>query len=75
MDMASSHSQSSLVLRDTRVQFSSNCCSEFIQDMGFRLPWMFVAKQGAEAINVPKGYLAVYVGEAQNKRFVVSVSY
>ncbi|RVW93208.1 Auxin-responsive protein SAUR23 [Vitis vinifera] len=36
---------------------------------------MFAAKQGAEAKNVPKGYLAVYVGEAQKKRFVVPISY
>ncbi|KAL6346504.1 hypothetical protein AAG906_000122 [Vitis piasezkii] len=43
--------------------------------MGFRLPGMFAAKQGAEAKNVPKGYLAVYVGEAQKKRFVVPISY
>ena len=43
--------------------------------MGFRLPGMFTAKQGAEARNVPKGYLAVYVGETQKKRFVVPISY
>ena len=44
--------------------------------MGFRFPGMFAAKQGAEARNVPKSYLAVYVGEAQKKkRFVVPVSY
>ncbi|KAJ9704297.1 hypothetical protein PVL29_002725 [Vitis rotundifolia] len=43
--------------------------------MGFRLPGMFAAKQGAESKNVPKGYFAVYVGEAQKKRFVVPISY
>ncbi|XP_034681463.1 auxin-induced protein 15A-like [Vitis riparia] len=43
--------------------------------MGFRLPGMLTAKQGAEAKNVPKGYLAVYVGEAKKKRFVVPISY
>ena len=43
--------------------------------MVFSLPGMFAAKQGAEAKNVPKGYLAVYVGEAQKKRFVVPISY
>ena len=49
--------------------------SESIQIMGFRLPGMFTAKQGAEARNVPKGYLTVYVGETQKKRFVVPISY
>ena len=43
--------------------------------MGFRLPGIFTAEQGAEARNVPKGYLAVYVGEAQKQRFVVPISY
>ena len=43
--------------------------------MGFRLPGKFTAKQGVEARNVPKGHLAVYVGEAQKKRFMVPISY
>ena len=43
--------------------------------MGFRLPGIFTAEQGAEARNVPKGYLAVYVVEAQKQRFVVPISY
>nr|CAN65271.1 hypothetical protein VITISV_040138 [Vitis vinifera] len=30
---------------------------------------------GFESKNVPKGYFAVYVGEAQKKRFVVPISY
>ncbi|RVW36555.1 Auxin-induced protein 15A [Vitis vinifera] len=49
--------------------------SESIEVMGFGLPGMFAAKQGAESKNVPKGYFAVYVGEAQKKRFVVPISY
>ena len=43
--------------------------------MGFRFTGMFAAKHGAEGRNVPKGYMAVYVGEAQKKRFVVPISY
>ncbi|KAL6346500.1 hypothetical protein AAG906_000118 [Vitis piasezkii] len=59
-----------------RVYENSNklqtCTTEV---MGFGLPGMFAAKQGAESKNVPKGYFAVYVGEAQKKRFVVPISY
>ncbi|XP_044488163.1 auxin-induced protein X10A-like [Mangifera indica] len=55
--------------------------------MGFRLPGIVQAKKllrkpscpasqsSAVAINVPKGYLAVYVGENKRKRFVIPVSY
>lgn len=43
--------------------------------MGFLLPKMFSSKQGAGARNVPKGYLAVYVGESQKKSIVVPISY
>ncbi|MED6173471.1 hypothetical protein PIB30_059795, partial [Stylosanthes scabra] len=48
--------------------------------MGFRLPVIrrtssFSGSQGAsKSLEVPKGYLAVYVGENQ-KRFVIPVSY
>ncbi|XP_030522938.1 auxin-responsive protein SAUR21-like [Rhodamnia argentea] len=30
---------------------------------------------GREAVSVPKGYLAVYVGQRQKKRYVVPVSF
>ncbi|KAI3441253.1 uncharacterized protein J3R85_002517 [Psidium guajava] len=30
---------------------------------------------GREAVSVPKGYLAVYVGERQKKRYVVPISF
>ncbi|XP_042509444.1 auxin-responsive protein SAUR21-like [Macadamia integrifolia] len=55
--------------------------------MGIRLPGMIHAKQilrrslllanqlATTATDVPKGHLAVYVGETQKKRFVVPVSY
>ncbi|OAY52404.1 auxin-induced protein 15A [Manihot esculenta] len=54
--------------------------------MGFRLPAILRAKQilqrspanqtASAAKDVPKGYLAVYVGEKQKKRrFVIPVSY
>ncbi|OAY52388.1 auxin-induced protein 15A [Manihot esculenta] len=54
--------------------------------MGFRLPAILRAKQilqrspsanqtASVAMDVPKGYLAVYVGEKQRKRFVIPVSY
>ncbi|CAJ1978816.1 unnamed protein product [Sphenostylis stenocarpa] len=47
--------------------------------MGFRLPGMkkalFAANQvSSKAVEAPKGYLAVYVGE-EMKRFVIPVSY
>ncbi|XP_020233045.1 auxin-induced protein X10A [Cajanus cajan] len=47
--------------------------------MGFRLPGIrkasFAANQASsKAVDVPKGYLAVYVGEKM-KRFVIPISY
>ncbi|XP_068492673.1 auxin-induced protein 6B-like [Phaseolus vulgaris] len=47
--------------------------------MGFRLPGIrrssFAANQASsKAVEVPKGYLAVYVGE-KVKRFVIPISY
>ncbi|KAJ7978555.1 Auxin-induced protein-like protein [Quillaja saponaria] len=48
--------------------------------MGFRLPSIrrasFTANPSSKGIHVPKGYLAVYVGDTQKKkRFVISVEY
>lgn len=55
--------------------------------MGIRLPGVIVAKQilrrtiltgnksSSTSSNVPKGFFAVYVGEAQKKRYVVPVSF
>ena len=58
--------------------------------MGFRFPSIIQAKQilklhsllsrgqssiSATAAEVPKGHFAVYVGEAEKKRFVVPISY
>ncbi|KAI4332783.1 hypothetical protein L6164_017664 [Bauhinia variegata] len=47
--------------------------------MGFRLPGIrrasFAANQASsKSVEVPKGYLAVYVGE-EMKRFIVPISY
>ncbi|KAL2328087.1 hypothetical protein Fmac_021526 [Flemingia macrophylla] len=47
--------------------------------MGFRLPGIRKASFGAnqassKVVDVPKGYLAVYVGEKM-KRFVIPISY
>ena len=42
--------------------------------MGFRLPSIIRRAPSSKAVDVPKGYLAVYVGE-QMKRFVIPVSY
>jgi len=39
--------------------------------MGFRLPGI---RKSSKAVEVPKGYLAVYVGEKM-KRFVIPISY
>ncbi|XP_022135742.1 indole-3-acetic acid-induced protein ARG7-like [Momordica charantia] len=55
--------------------------------MGFRLPSIVHAKQslrrststgnGAspKAVDIPKGYFTVYIGEEQKKRFVIPLSY
>ncbi|XP_007041977.2 PREDICTED: auxin-responsive protein SAUR21 [Theobroma cacao] len=50
--------------------------------MGFRLPRIVSAKQSlkrtlslSETTPVPKGHFAVYVGEAEKKRFVVPISF
>ena len=41
--------------------------------MGFRLPGI-IRRTSSKGIEVPKGYLAVYVGE-EMKRFVIPISY
>jgi SAUR family protein len=57
---------------------NSSCSSKNIE-MGFRLPAAirrasFSSSQTSKVLNVPKGYLAVYIGE-QMKRFVIPTSY
>ncbi|AES89319.1 putative small auxin-up RNA [Medicago truncatula] len=42
--------------------------------MGFRLPSIIKRTSSSKTVDVPKGYLAVYVGEKM-KRFVIPVSY
>ncbi|KAK2395036.1 auxin-induced protein 15A [Trifolium repens] len=42
--------------------------------MGFRLSGIIKSKTSSSSKGVPKGYLAVYVGE-EMKRFVIPVSY
>ncbi|KAL4302269.1 hypothetical protein GQ457_10G024500 [Hibiscus cannabinus] len=50
--------------------------------MGFRLPKIVTVKpslkrtlSSSETTVVPKGHFAVYVGEAEKKRFVVPISF
>ncbi|XVE93759.1 hypothetical protein REPUB_Repub01dG0222100 [Reevesia pubescens] len=50
--------------------------------MGFRLPRIVSAKpslkrslSSSETTVVPKGHFAVYVGEAEKKRFVIPISF
>ncbi|MBA0822388.1 hypothetical protein Goarm_019193, partial [Gossypium armourianum] len=50
--------------------------------MGFRSPRIVNAKpslkrslSSSETTVIPKGHFAVYVGEAENKRFVVPLSF
>ncbi|KAJ4716670.1 Auxin-responsive protein [Melia azedarach] len=55
--------------------------------MGIRLPGFLLTKQilrqsvlttkkgASTSVAVPKGFLAVYVGETQRKRFLVPISY
>ena len=48
--------------------------------MGFRLPGIRRASFGSnhaasKALEVPRGYLAIYVGESQKKRFVIPIAY
>ncbi|XP_047321328.1 auxin-responsive protein SAUR21-like [Impatiens glandulifera] len=50
--------------------------------MGFRLPVIVQSKNAIRravstpiSSNVPKGHLAVYVGETDRKRYVVPISY
>ncbi|AES89329.1 putative small auxin-up RNA [Medicago truncatula] len=42
--------------------------------MGFRLPSIIKRSSSSKSVDVPKGYLAVYVGEKM-KRFVIPISY
>ena len=52
--------------------------------MGFRLPRIVQAKKllpqssftsSQSSTNIPKGHLAVYVGESERKRFIIPVSF
>ncbi|XP_047323985.1 auxin-responsive protein SAUR21-like [Impatiens glandulifera] len=50
--------------------------------MGFRLPVIVQAKNTMrralstpKSFDVPKGHLAVYVGETERKRYIVPISY
>ncbi|KAK2435206.1 auxin-induced protein X10A [Trifolium repens] len=42
--------------------------------MGFRLPSIIRRTASSKSVDVPKGYLSVYVGE-EMKRFLIPISY
>ncbi|KAL6176040.1 hypothetical protein ACLB2K_052676 [Fragaria x ananassa] len=60
---------------------------QIIDTMGFRLPRISSPKRSLirslsngnqtapKTLDIPKGYFPVYVGESQNKRFVIPISY
>ncbi|KAL5147767.1 Auxin-induced protein X10A [Glycine soja] len=62
-----SHPKAFKILNTFLKKFSS----QINTTMGFRLPGI---RKASNAVDVPKGYLAVYVGEKM-KRFVIPVSY
>ncbi|RDX77193.1 hypothetical protein CR513_42720, partial [Mucuna pruriens] len=57
---------------DVFLDITSRLHSKYNTTMGFRLPG--IRKASSKAVEVPKGYLAVYVGERM-KRFVIPISY
>ncbi|KAM7475112.1 hypothetical protein LguiB_022355 [Lonicera macranthoides] len=38
-------------------------------------PWSSLAENRAASVDVPKGYVAVYVGEQEHKWFVIPISF
>uniref|UniRef100_A0A6N2L4N6 Uncharacterized protein n=5 Tax=Salix TaxID=40685 RepID=A0A6N2L4N6_SALVM len=55
-------------------------CNEetFMDTMGIRLTGSLakqILRRSSKSFNVPKGFLAVYVGETEKKRYMVPVSY
>ncbi|RDX76018.1 hypothetical protein CR513_44038, partial [Mucuna pruriens] len=68
-----------LIFKTSLKPFSSRVSNTIHTTMGFRLPGirkaLFAANQASsKALDAPKGYLSVYVGEKM-KRFVIPVSY
>ncbi|KAK7264212.1 hypothetical protein RJT34_31817 [Clitoria ternatea] len=63
------------ILIQVNVQLPLGYLSKYNTTMGFRLPGIRKASFAAsKSLEVPKGYLAVYVGERM-KRFVIPISY
>ncbi|KAG5577663.1 hypothetical protein H5410_057797 [Solanum commersonii] len=59
--------------RDDRSRDSS-CISAAKQELRMTIPFSMI-KKSSTTRDIPKGHFVVYVGEMQNKRFVMPISF